>query len=1650
MKDNKNKYLKRFLAFVLSAAMVVTYMPTSLLAYAAAEDNQTAVEETVNTDSTDDTAVTAEEANTEEPAPAEDAVETPATEQETGEASEEAVKEGDAPEAQPAADAEKAEEQTEGGTLTYNDTKYSVEVKLGEDSGIVADDYELVLKEFKESSKEFKAAKEALLEDELGNSPYSEFDKNATDEDLEGLGMAAFDLSIRNKETGEVKEPDGSVAVSIKLNQLPEGVEAKDLASTMEIQHHDESGANLVVEKVATVDSQEASQSQKVGEIDVNTNKETAKADFTVDSFSTYTITWTYGYQRNVTVHYGYMNGNSFVEFADGIPEQTPTMTYGSRAYLIYDVDGYKYANTYYSASSTTNPTTGTTSITPMLRYSDSGNWYYDGASDYLRNNSHIYVVYEHEKDPTKGGTPAAPTGETWPEGDNAPQFSKDSKGNGNGTNTVALSIKAAEKAVEKATKANVIVVFDVSGSMGYDMNGQTRLQRAKTAVNSMADKLMATGQTKMALVSFSNSSNVVQDLTTSKSDFQRAVNALTADGGTNWEEALYEANRIPVDNDAATFIVFITDGDPTFRQSRGNVSDSELSGDISNSSYKDYNVFGAGSSDNAGRNFDFAVEQVKDITKESTNKQFYAIGVSNSVTKVENLTTEGGAPANHAFLASDSTALDNAAKAITNAISSTLGFGDIEMTDGITALTNAEMKVMQEVDESSFKYYRTVDGNKTEWTTREADGCAAATYNKTDGAVHWDMGEGFQLEDGVTYTVEFTVWPSQAAYDLVADLNNGIKTYASLKDAEKAQVVVVTAPTDTTTGTYALKTNTDTVNATYNKTTKTGETVVVSDNKDIDANYTPGTIENMSLVSDFITVTKEWNNDIQGDERDGEEIGLTVTKDGAAYIAPITLSEDNNWTSGKEYISAGLITKANGKYNVREKGHEYTVTEPTDFSYYWDLKADIYRPMVIDGTLHVLIKTDNPTGTEGTDYYVIDGKSYQVRDGQTNLHATNDRRSNLNLSKTVDNNPNPDATFEYTITITDKNGSDVWFGAQDKDGKTVELPSFSRNVTPQEKEDGSFGGSYHVPSGQEFTISIKDGWNVRFFNLPTGSSYSINESDMTVGYGFASVTTNASNGGTKGSVSGSVVTGTIDKPNNVFSAVYKNNATGAVDELEVTKNLAGRDWADGDKFEFVLTAGESENKAGEAITTPMPADAKEGKKSVTISKTTTDKTAGFGKILFPYEGTYNYTIKEVKPANPISGVVYDEKEYPVVVTVAKSGNTMTATIKYDKKDSLIVTNTLTPVKVQPEVTKTLSGRDFKDSDSFNFTIARAQGEPDTTPMPANTTATANKDSNWKAVFGEMSFNAVGTYKYTITEQKGALDGVAYNTTPIEVVVKVETNSNNELTKTVTYNGQSTASVENTFTPVKQALEVTKVLSGREWENGDVFNFTLAAGASKDDEGKTITTPMPSVITAQAKKNDPATEINEEIAKFAEITFTEAGIYKYTITEQKGGLDGVTYNTTAKNVTVVVAKDNETNALRIESVTYEGGTNIVNSFSPSAAVPLQITKQLKGRDWEDADSFEFTITGSTGAPMPAATTATATKADTVANFGTVQFKKIGTYIYTIKETKGNADGITYDATEHKITVNVTKNADNVLATEVTYDGNKQNEGLTSS
>ncbi len=102
-----------------------------------------------------------------------------------------------------------------------------------------------------------------------------------------------------------------------------------------------------------------------------------------------------------------------------------------------------------------------------------------------------------------------------------------------------------------------------------------------------------------------------------------------------------------------------------------------------------------------------------------------------------------------------------------------------------------------------------------------------------------------------------------------------------------------------------------------------------------------------------------------------------------------------------------------------------------------------------------------------------------------------------------------------------------------------------------------------------------------------------------------------------------------------------------------------------------------------------------------------------------------------------------------------------------------------------------------------------------------------------------------------------------------------------------------------------------------------------------------------------------------------------------------------------------------------------------------------LTKVLEGRDWTNADAFEFGLTSESGAPMPAARTATVRKADldqgkAAIDFGTIEYTEPGTYVYKVSEKHAGAtiDGIAYSKNVAEITVTVTPDKEGELSAGV--------------
>ncbi len=453
--------------------------------------------------------------------------------------------------------------------------------------------------------------------------------------------------------------------------------------------------------------------------------------------------------------------------------------------------------------------------------------------------------------------------------------------------------------------------------------------------------------------------------------------------------------------------------------------------------------------------------------------------------------------------------------------------------------------------------------------------------------------------------------------------------------------------------------------------------------------------------------------------------------------------------------------------------------------------------------------------------------------------------------------------------------------------------------------------------------------------------------------------------------------------------------------EIKATKSF--NDWGKAQSFTFTL---EAKNDA------PMPEGAADGKLSKNVTES--EPEAAFGEITYTAEGTYEYTITETDDEVP--GVTYDTTPHNVIVTVEKgSDGNLKATVTYEGKDNLTITNKYSETSAELKATKSINY--WGDEVSFTFELSAADG----TPMPANTTATATKDSR-TASFGEITYTSAGTYTYTIKEQEGNAEGVTYDTEPHTAVVKVVKNDDGELeVESIKYDGQDALTITNDYTYAAGTVTLQATKAFDSWGKADSFTFTLEA---KDNA------PMPANATATATKGN-------ETAVFGEITYEKAGTYNYTITETDDKVPGVTYDTTAHEVVVTVVEG--TDGKLKATVAYDGAESltITNTYHETSA-ELKATKAINY--WGEEVEFTFTLEAKDNAPMPANSTATATKDNRTASFGNITYTSAGTYNYTITEEEGKAEGVTYDTEPHNAVVTVVEKDGELEVESIKYDG----------
>ena len=276
------------------------------------------------------------------------------------------------------------------------------------------------------------------------------------------------------------------------------------------------------------------------------------------------------------------------------------------------------------------------------------------------------------------------------------------------------------------------------------------------------------------------------------------------------------------------------------------------------------------------------------------------------------------------------------------------------------------------------------------------------------------------------------------------------------------------------------------------------------------------------------------------------------------------------------------------------------------------------------------------------------------------------------------------------------------------------------------------------------------------------------------------------------------------------------------------------------------------------------------------------------------------------------------------------------------------------------------------------------------------------------------------------------------------------------MTVEVTDNGDGTLSAEVTGGTIENTYDAEVTIDPTETETlfgaknlikttqdgkGHEFSFTLAAADGA---------PMPE--SATAKVSYAAGEINTPKAiPFGEITYTAAGTYQYTITEDTEAYTAETgWTVTNSPLTVTVEVTDNGDGTLDAKVTGGEITNEYNAepveVDPTDTATLFGQKKLvlvKG-DGEAYD-FSFTLKAETaGAPMPARPTATVLYAaeeegTKTIPFGKITFNEIGEYEYSISETVGNYTkefGWTITDNDTKVKVTVTDGGEGKLVAAV--------------
>lgn len=441
-----------------------------------------------------------------------------------------------------------------------------------------------------------------------------------------------------------------------------------------------------------------------------------------------------------------------------------------------------------------------------------------------------------------------------------------------------------------------------------------------------------------------------------------------------------------------------------------------------------------------------------------------------------------------------------------------------------------------------------------------------------------------------------------------------------------------------------------------------------------------------------------------------------------------------------------------------------------------------------------------------------------------------------------------------------------------------------------------------------------------------------------------------------------------------------------------------------------------------------------------------------FDQLSFPLPGTYVYTVSErdvtvpgVTKDGTVTTITYTVKDVGhagrlkvVDKTITRSDGKTANGIRFD--------NTYNPKGVGCTLggVKTIINADtatnrIPQDGEFTFALTSHDGAPMPEGSKDGVKTVTNTGTGF--TFGRMDYDKPGTYVYTVTEQAGRDPTIGYSTQAYDVTVTV-TDQGGMLSATADRQANDIR-FDNTYTPtpVDVTVKADKHLTGRDLNDGEF------AAELKDSDGNLLQTKRFARVPRDAQSDKANVREGEGTLEFDKLTFDRAGVYTYTVTEQDGNLGGVTYDRTVHTVTVTVTEDAKTHRL-VAAVSYsngEGGEDGIlfrNTYQPgNVMVELAARKNLTGRGLK-ADEFEFELVDDKGNVI-----------DTERNDkdGDIRFKPLtygrdnngiddcGEHRYVIRERNTGEKNVTYDRTEHHVTVTVGDDLQGNLTAKVEYD-----------